>query len=598
MPVNKWLDEDLQDIGAITPDDGAILVGDGSDWVKESGATARTSLGAAATSHTHAASDINSGTLAHERGGIEADISAVTTGDILAGTSAGTMAIVAASGASDGDVLTLQADGTVAYETPAAGGGGQTLVTRVVAASGGDHTTLGAAVTAASAGDTIWVTPGTYTESAITTSLANLTIIGANPESTVLNFTTNNLTPSGAYFTMKNIKMTFSTGTLECTSTQATFDNVHYSKSGNGQSDISGTETTINNCRFESSQTDDACHIDIDGSLTRITGTYFKFNASETSAGVGTIQLGGTNSSVSGNVFEHNASGAGTQVEFDGSQMNVAGNQFHGDATATIATIGQTLNFTGNMLQNAATGLLVKQQCNVSSNAFMACDNGIVLENNKTNITGNRFQGSFDQSTDKGISISDGYDENTIAGNNFNYMGTGVEVAGSNCDNNHITGNHFNDDITTAVDDSGTTTHIYGNSGSNTLISDKLMRYMKNTSGGALAAGDLVTFKAVAAGDEFTTTTTQGDDLVIGVVAESIGNNAYGHIQTEGKVTTLKVDGTTDIAVGDFIGTFTSAGIGMKAASGDMAIAIALEAYTTDDSNGVIDALLISPRKI
>ena len=38
--------------------------------------------------------------------------------------------------------------------------------------------------------------------------------------------------------------------------------------------------------------------------------------------------------------------------------------------------------------------------------------------------------------------------------------------------------------------------------------------------------------------------------------------------------------------------------IGMKAASGDMAVAIALEAYATDDSSGVIDALLITPRKI
>ncbi|MDD5065227.1 MAG: hypothetical protein PHQ35_10785 [Phycisphaerae bacterium] len=68
-------------------------------------------------------------------------------------------------------------------------------------------------------------------------------------------------------------------------------------------------------------------------------------------------------------------------------------------------------------------------------------------------------------------------------------------------------------------------------------------------------------------------------------------------VQTLGKTTLLKVDGTTDIAIGDFIGTFTTAGIGMKCSAGDMAIAIALEAYTTDDSAGVIDALLITPRK-
>ena len=62
-----------------------------------------------------------SGFFKHELGGLEFNASAVTTGDVIAGASSGTMAIVAASGASDGDVLTLQADGTVDYETPGGG---------------------------------------------------------------------------------------------------------------------------------------------------------------------------------------------------------------------------------------------------------------------------------------------------------------------------------------------------------------------------------------------------------------------------------------------------------------------------------------------
>ena len=41
-----------------------------------------------------------------------------------------------------------------------------------------------------------------------------------------------------------------------------------------------------------------------------------------------------------------------------------------------------------------------------------------------------------------------------------------------------------------------------------------------------------------------------------------------------------------------------SAGIGRKAQEGDMVFAIALEAYSTDDSNGVIDAYLIPPRQM
>jgi len=119
---------------------------------------------------------------------------------------------------------------------------------------------------------------------------------------------------------------------------------------------------------------------------------------------------------------------------------------------------------------------------------------------------------------------------------------------------------------------------------------------VKNSSGGELAAGDVVVLKNEAAGDEVTTTTTEGDPLVLGMVAETIADGAYGLIQVYGKTTKLKVDGTEDIAIGNFITTFTTAKIGMKASSGKIAFAIALEAYTTNDSSGVIDALIITPR--
>lgn len=120
----------------------------------------------------------------------------------------------------------------------------------------------------------------------------------------------------------------------------------------------------------------------------------------------------------------------------------------------------------------------------------------------------------------------------------------------------------------------------------------------KNTSGGTLAAGSVVVFKSVANGDEVTTTTTAGDKKVVGVVAESIANNAYGYILVEGKTVLLKVDGTTDIAIGDYLSCFTTVKIAKKASTGEMAFAIALEAYATDDSNGVLDAVLIKPRLI
>ena len=85
---------------------------------------------------------------------------------------------------------------------------------------------------------------------------------------------------------------------------------------------------------------------------------------------------------------------------------------------------------------------------------------------------------------------------------------------------------------------------------------------MKNTSGGSLATGDVVVFKTgVAGANEITTTTTQGDDMVFGVLGYTTSNNAKRAVQTLGRTSILKVDGTTDIAIGDFIGTSTTAGV-------------------------------------
>lgn len=75
-------------------------------------------------------------------------------------------------------------------------------------------------------------------------------------------------------------------------------------------------------------------------------------------------------------------------------------------------------------------------------------------------------------------------------------------------------------------------------------------------------------------------------------------NNQYGWVATKGKVTTLKADGTTDIAIGDFLSAFTTAEIVKKASTGETAIAIALEAYTADNSSGVLDAMIIDPRLV
>ena len=117
-----------------------------------------------------------------------------------------------------------------------------------------------------------------------------------------------------------------------------------------------------------------------------------------------------------------------------------------------------------------------------------------------------------------------------------------------------------------------------------------------NKSGGTVAPGDVVildTTNSTATEVAFTTTTSQDNKLVLGMVIENMANNGYGEVQTKGPTALLKVDGTTDISVEDHISTFTTVKIGASATAGKGgAFAIALEAYTSNDSSGVIDAWL------
>ena len=118
----------------------------------------------------------------------------------------------------------------------------------------------------------------------------------------------------------------------------------------------------------------------------------------------------------------------------------------------------------------------------------------------------------------------------------------------------------------------------------------------KNVSGGNLVAGDVVVMAFTATTlSEVSTTTTAGNDKVIGVVPgeATIANNANFQLAVEGVTTSVKVDGTADIAIGDYLSCSTTAGVAKKAAAGETVFAVAQAAYTTDDALGVIRAWIL-----
>ena len=121
-----------------------------------------------------------------------------------------------------------------------------------------------------------------------------------------------------------------------------------------------------------------------------------------------------------------------------------------------------------------------------------------------------------------------------------------------------------------------------------------ICREMTNDSGGSVARGDVVMLDATKGRNYFDTSSGGDDDQVIGMAFEAIADGAKGLIQTHGPTQYLKVNGTADIAAGDFISSYTALKIGQKGTIGSgNCFAIATEAYTTDDSLGVIDAFLL-----
>lgn len=221
---------------------------------------------------------------------------------------------------------------------------------------------------------------------------------------------------------------------------------------------------------------------------------------------------------------------------------------------------------------------------------------GNVLRNNCTADTADhaeiRIVFNFGAVSGGGITISN----NIIASNGADH---GIrEEANETIHHNIITNNQISG-ADASITISSETSQVYSNNTDKPYVEQRSIPLRND--GGNLVAGEIVVMKALFEdfdGTQFATSVTEGDDLVYGVLIEDTLDQATGLVMVAGKTTKLKVNGTDDIAILDFICVHTVGGIGQKAAVGNMAIAVALEAYTTDDSNGVIDALIITPRKL
>ena len=258
----------------------------------------------------------------------------------------------------------------------------------------------------------------------------------------------------------------------------------------------------------------------------------------------------------------------GTGIRVDSAGATVTGN-------AIKNTTNSGISFSGASTDNYSSSISANSLFNVCSGGTTNTIDAIsIYRSNYLSIVGNTITWQTGKKPRYGIGFSeDNFSVNPlVVGNSIIGMGTA------------------------SITDTGVTKVINSIANSNQEPQTRFSHsYAKNTSGGDLAVGDVVILKSVAAGNEVTTSTTAGDAKVYGMVSKAITDNTFGFVQTLGKTTALKVNGTNDIAIGDYLCAYSEAKIAYKCASGGTAIAIALETYATNDSAGVLDAILIPP---
>ncbi len=484
--------------------------------------------------------------------------------------------------------------------------GGQTLVTKIVASSGGDYTTLGAALAAASANWVIFIKDAVTEAGTITSSTAGISIVGLGSEASSVTLA-GNVALTGANTKIFGVKFIGTTFEFSLIADPIEVYDCNFAFSS-GHAVMRGTYGKVIGNRFTQSAASSTYGniLDCQGGKfgMRVENNHFQpflVNGAEM------VIFSGNNHVFAGNTFSiAGATGAGYLLKISSSATVVANNQLWNSTSSSnirgITVPGSDCTIIGNYIEVANTnGILISgSSARIIGNKIITSAgsnvNGINLDASNCLVVGNELNGN-NISAEVGINIYALRDDNTIANNRISGHVTGISIAASTCDRNIITGNSLNTGFTNKITDLGTGT-VLANNGNVPVIQERRVSRMKNTSGATIAVGALVTLKSVATSDEITTTTAAGDNKVFGVAEESIANNASGAVCTRGKVTTLKVNGTTDIAIGDYLTSYTTVEIAAKATAGQTAIAIALEAYATDDSAGVIDALLINPRTI
>lgn len=342
---------------------------------------------------------------------------------------------------------------------------GQTLYEAIVATSGGDYTTLGAAITA---GKTrIFVRNGTYSESAISTSTADISIIGESPLA-VLSFGTASCTFSGARINIQNISFVNTTaGVVTFSGANARIFNCKFSGTATTTTQLvfSGAYSIVEMCTFGTYGDGARDKVTVGGDRMQIRNCTINHGTIGNSSSYGFFALTANRSTISGCTGTLALSSndclfriaGGDQMIITGNNILIDGGKFIGitNTNSSVTISNNYSNPIGFISHNssASTQGMVCTGNNMQINGIAGAYFTKLLSSgtfNYCNFSDNVI--SFNASVTTAIQLGG---TNNIVSNNImkDNAPTTALVMASGSDNNIITGNQF---MGSTVTDSGT----------------------------------------------------------------------------------------------------------------------------------------------
>lgn len=421
------LDADLNTIAGLSPTNDDFMVYSSGAWANRTPAQSRTHMGL--------------GTLA-TLSGVDAD--SVTVSNLEVDNFKATAVVTEAEGLASSDNDT-SIPTTAAVKDYVDDNFNAITYDAVVAATGGDYTTLGAALTAGAV--SIFIKDGTYNESAITSSLAGVTIVGESLGA-IVNMAGNNLAMSGADLQMKGFTIALDGGAITLSGDNLVLDQCKITKSATtgGVLTVSGSNSNVTSNKIIDNGTSTSSHIVISGISCYFNANYINFDVAGTSAANAwmVVNDSGYHARIHGNYFEAKAAPASGAIVLSvaTSDGSILGNSFQGYASTGIAiylsdyleTISN--NYIAAWHTGVYLGSTIERVC-ITGNMMVAISQyGIHLDGGFNNV----IVGNTISSTNQCIQGT-GADANTITGNRLR---TGTLVFDASSTDNKVVGNIFN----------------------------------------------------------------------------------------------------------------------------------------------------------